>query len=217
MSLTVVSTPIGNLKDITLNAIEVLTECQAVICEEIRPAETLLKRLKIPAKELLQLNEHSEKSALQSLLNRCKSENIALISDCGTPGFCDPGQDLVELCYKNGVEVKVCPGASSLMAFLSVAGRSLNSFYFAGFLPANTGDRSQEIKRLKAHKCPIIIMETPYRLKQLLLALSMEFEKSQVILGIDLTGPKHQIIKESLSKLKDREFEKLPFVLALLP
>src|SRR5258708_24103292 len=122
MSLTVVAVPIGNYEDITLRAKETLANCDVVICEEIKPASILFKRLGIPDKEFFQLNEHSTPKDIEPLIELCKIKKVALISDCGTPGFCDPGPELVDGCFKEGVSVGVNPGPSSLMALLSLSG-----------------------------------------------------------------------------------------------
>src|SRR5438046_298584 len=105
MSLIVVSTPIGNLGDITLRAIETLKEADVIICEEFKPARVLLKRLGILEKELFQLNEHSRPGDLDELIQLCQSKKVALISDCGTPGFSDPGADLVNACHEKKINV----------------------------------------------------------------------------------------------------------------
>src|ERR1700722_20122229 len=111
MSLTVVSTPIGHFEDITLRAIRSLKEAQGIICEEKKPASILLKKLQIPEPPLWQLNEHSRQQDLPELIELCRTQKICLVSDCGTPGFCDPGAKLVDACLKAGIPVDVNPGA----------------------------------------------------------------------------------------------------------
>jgi len=218
MSLTVVSVPIGNFGDITLRAKETLEKVDAVICEEIKPASILYKRLEIPEKEFFQLNEHSTPKEILELVELCKNRNIALISDCGTPGFCDPGPELVSGCVKEGIEVNVNPGASSLMALLSLSGIRLKRFTFVGFLPAEKTERQKEIQKLKKLSHPFIIMDTPYRLKSTLQDLNQnDFGQCKAVLGVDLTGNSQRVARGSIKELATQEWQKLPFVLLVIP
>src|ERR1035441_2223268 len=150
MPLTLVSTPIGHFEDITLRAIETLKKCDGIICEELKPARVLLKRIGLgggeglpDVKKLYQLNEHSKPSDLKELIDLCRRQNIALVSDCGTPGFCDPGGVLVDACYKEKIPVQIAPGVTSLGALLSLTGEEIKEFFFVGFLPQEKNDRSQ--------------------------------------------------------------------------
>lgn len=213
MSLTVVSTPIGNYGDITLRAIESLKSCDVVICEELKPAEILLKKIKIEGKKLLQLNEHSTASDLNELTEVCRTKNVVLISDCGTPGFYDPGADLVDHCYKNKISVDVNPGASSLMTLISHSGIKLNEFYFVGFLPAENSERQSKIQKLVQQKIPLVFMDTPYRLNKTLQELAVHFGERQAVLGINLTMPEQEIHKGKLRALSGIKHPKSPFVL----
>jgi 16S rRNA (cytidine1402-2'-O)-methyltransferase len=217
MSLTVVSTPIGNFQDITLRAIETLKAADVVICEEYKPAKILLKRLEIGEKELFQLNEHSHEKDLPELVELCRTKNVALISDCGTPGFCDPGAKLVELCYREKIHVDVNPGPSSLMALLALSGIELKEFQFVGFLPAEKEARHKKIATLKNLRVPLVIMDTPYRLEATLKELTVDFGASTAVLGVDLTGEKHQLSKGRLSELAKQNWGKNPFVLLIQP
>jgi 16S rRNA (cytidine1402-2'-O)-methyltransferase len=218
MSLTVVSVPIGNYGDITLRAKETLAAADCVICEEIKPASILYKRLGIPEKEFFQLNEHSTPEEISELIQLCKNKNVALISDCGTPGFCDPGPELVSGCIKEAINVDVNPGASSLMALLSLSGVRLKSFNFIGFLPAEKSERQKEIQKLKKVNIPFIIMDTPYRLTSTLQDFAQnDFGSYKAILGVDLTGPGHRVARGSIKELATQDFQKLPFVLLVVP
>ncbi len=218
MSLTIVSVPIGNYGDITLRAKETLERVDAVICEEIKPASILFKRLEIPQKEFFKLNEHSNPTDIQELVSLCKNREIALISDCGTPGFCDPGAELVAACRKERIKIDVNPGASSLMAFLSLSGVKLKRFNFIGFLPAEKSERQKEIQKLKTTTTPCIIMDTPYRLMATLQDLKQsDLGTRTAILGVDLTGPFHQVAQGSINELATQEWQKLPFILMISP
>jgi len=196
-TLSIVATPIGNPADITLRAIEVLKTVDAVVCEEAKPGSTLLKRLGIADKELVLLNEHNEAEMTAELLMRLlNGENLALISDCGTPVFADPGVYLIQLAASSGVKVIPVPGASSLMAALSVLDFKMEQFYFAGFLSREPELRRKELARLRGMKIPVILMDTPYRLKALLEDVSKVFGKQVFVsVAFDLTLPGETIMR----------------------
>lgn len=214
MSLTLVATPIGNYGDMTLRGIETLREADLIICEEIKPAQILLKRLKIEGKTLLQLNEHSTKADLIELAKNCSSQKVALISDCGTPGFYDPGAELVEICVKQGIEVDANPGVSSLMNLISLSGIKLKEFYFVGFLPAENSQREAKLKEISKMSVPLVFMDTPYRLNKLIGELKPFFGERFAVLGMDLSSAEQQIHRDKLSNLKT-DYPKSPFVLIL--
>jgi len=196
-TLSIVATPIGNQADITLRAIEVLKTVDAVVCEEAKPGSTLLKRLGIADKELVLLNEHNEAEMAADLLMRLlNGESLALISDCGTPVFADPGAYLIQLAASSGVKVIPVPGASSLMAALSVLDFKMEQFYFAGFLSREPELRRKELARLRGMKIPVILMDTPYRLKALLEDVGKVFGKQvYVTVAFDLTLPGESIMR----------------------
>jgi 16S rRNA (cytidine1402-2'-O)-methyltransferase len=216
MSLIVVSVPIGNYGDITLRAIETLKEAEAVICEEMRPARVLLKRIGIDEKALFQLNEHSRSADLEDLLDLCRTKKTALISDCGTPGFCDPGAKLVAACRKENISIDVNPGPSSLMALLSLSGAEFSEFHFVGFLPAEKQARAQRLERFKNVKIPLVFMDTPYRLDATVKELAALWPERTAVLGIDLTGSAHQLAHGKLRELAKTAWSKQPFVLLVL-
>jgi len=196
-TLSIVATPIGNPGDITLRAIEVLKNADAVICEEYKPGSTLLKKLEIGNKELVLLNEHNEAECAAELLMRLlNGENLALISDCGTPVFSDPGAYLIQLAASSRVVVTPIPGASSLMAALSVLDYKIRQFCFAGFLPREPEARRRELARLRGLKVPIVLMDTPYRLKALLEDVAKVFGRQMfVTVAFDLTLPSEIILR----------------------
>ena len=173
--LYLVSTPIGNLQDISKRALSVLTEVDEVVCEELRVGTTLMKRLGIDTPITL-LNEHNETGQTTILLKSLKQgKTLALISDAGTPVFADPGLELVRGAIRLKVSVIPVPGASSLMSALVCSGFSLNEFHFAGFLPRQTGARLDRLKSLSEIRTLLIILETPYRLNALLKDLNKIF------------------------------------------
>jgi len=201
-TLSIIATPIGNPGDITLRAIEVLKSVDAVICEEYKPGSTLLKKLGIPEKELVLLNEHNEAEGAADLLMRLlNGQNLALISDCGTPVFSDPGAYLIQLAAGSGVQVAPVPGASSLMAALSVLDVKLDRFLFAGFLPREPEKRRADLLRYKTQRLPLVIMETPYRLNAILEDVSKTFGKGNpVTVAFDLTLPTERVFRGSANQ-----------------
>jgi len=217
-SLYIVATPIGNYEDITLRAVNLLKEADIIICEETRQATTLLKKINVTPKELLALNEHNEAEEVGRLItNLFLGKNLALISDCGTPVFSDPGSQLIHTCVENDIRIIPVPGPSSLMAALSILDFKLDKFHFAGFLPRETGQRNNELSRLKTIKYPIIIMDTPYRLAKLLEELEINFGKTQhVTLACDLTLPTENIFRGPLSSVRKKVgARKAEFILIL--
>ena len=201
--LYIVATPIGNPRDITLRALDVLTEVDAVICEEYREGSTLLKRLGI-TKEIIELNEHNEpEKAPQITLRLHQNESMALISDCGTPVFADPGSTLIGRVVEEGIPVVPIPGPSSLMATLSILNFKLDRFIYAGFLPRDRDERRKALKHLRATRFPIILMDAPYRLAPLLADLEAVYSGGvSITLAMDLTLPGELIYRGSLSEAK---------------
>jgi 16S rRNA (cytidine1402-2'-O)-methyltransferase len=198
-SLYIVATPIGHPQDITLRALETLRKVDAVICEEARPGSTLLKKHDIQ-KPLILLNEHNESQAVQEIVQRIwNGEHLALISDCGTPVFADPGRNLLLALEQSGISVKPIPGAASLTAAISVCKFDLGRFIFGGFLPRESQARRQSLTELQSARMPVILMDAPYRLNQLLADVAIVFgQEQQVMLGCDLTLPGEKILHGSI-------------------
>ena len=199
--LYMVATPIGNYQDITLRALETLRAADVIVCEEIREGSSLLKKMEIKPKELQTLNEHNEAEAVPELLMRLiNGQNLALITDCGTPVFADPGHTLIQAAHESGVPVIPVPGVSSLMAALSILDFSPKQFYFAGFLPPKPEPRRMELLRLRTLRVPVILMDTPYRLAALLQDVAKAFGKNHTItLATDLTQPSERIYRGTLA------------------
>jgi 16S rRNA (cytidine1402-2'-O)-methyltransferase len=199
--LYVVATPIGNPRDITLRALDVLQEVDAVICEEYREGSTLLKKLGIQ-KEIIEINEHNEITQAPLVVERLRmNQAMALISDCGTPVFADPGATLIRLLVEEGIPVVPIPGASSLMATLSVLDVKLDRFIYAGFLPRDRAERKKALKHLRATRFPIILMDAPYRLAPLLGDLEEVYGGGILItLAMDLTLPGETIFRGTISE-----------------
>jgi 16S rRNA (cytidine1402-2'-O)-methyltransferase len=200
--LFIVSTPIGNFDDISLRAITTLKEVDFIICEEFKEARRLLAHLKIE-KELVSLNEHNEEEASREIFTRInEGSSSALISDCGTPLFSDPGTILVQMCIEAKISVIPIPGASSIMAALAGSGFNLDKFYYAGWLSPKSELRKRELSKLKKLRELIVLLETPYRLKALLNDVVKIFgTKTQVAIGFDLTLPTEKFFRDTASEV----------------
>lgn len=208
MSLTLVSVPIGPFEDITLRALKEIKSAEVVIGEESKPLFQLLKSLEIPRPPQVEfLNEHSKEVDLEFFVDLCKNKKIVLVTDCGTPGFCDPGAELVRRCREQKIPVTAAPGASSLMVLLSLSGLDLKEFYFRGFLPAKTEQRREALQKLQKMNVPIVLMDTPYRFQAFLKDLKDTFPAHHTVLGLDLTQDSEHVYA---GPLKNLDLAKLP-------
>ncbi|MCF8262284.1 MAG: 16S rRNA (cytidine(1402)-2'-O)-methyltransferase [Melioribacteraceae bacterium] len=201
-TLYIVPTPIGNPKDITLRAFEVLKSADLIICEEYKPARRFLSNYEIKS-ELLAMNEHNEKDERNAIILKIlECKNVALISDCGTPVFSDPGQKLLETAIEFGINIITLPGPSSLMTALSGAGIDVDRFYFYGWLPREKDERKRELLELRKRKELIVLMDTPYRLIKILSEIESFFGKNrEIILAYELTKPKEYFYRGTVSKI----------------
>ncbi len=165
--LYIVPTPIGNLKDITLRALEVLRYVDLILAEDTRVSGNLLRHYEI-SKPLLSYHDHNEHQILKNVIEKLKSGmNIALVSDAGTPLISDPGFLLVRECMKNEIQVVPLPGASALTSALSASGLPTDKFHFEGFLPHKKG-RNKRWEFLQTYPGTLIFYESPHRLLKLL-------------------------------------------------
>jgi len=163
-TLYVVATPIGNLQDISLRALEVLKTVDAIAAEDTRHTSHLLSHFAIQ-KKLIAVHEHNEQKSAQILLERLRAgESIALVTDAGTPGISDPGAIVVDVLREAGVSVVPVPGASAVVAALSVSGITANGFMFQGFLPASGSQRRKVLEGLKAYVSTLVFYEAPHRI-----------------------------------------------------
>jgi len=188
--LYVVSTHIGNREDITIRAIEVLKLSDLVICEELKIGSVLLKDLKIN-KKLDTLNEQNEDEKVFEYIKMIQEDDkkLALVSDCGTPVFADPGYNLVKSALIAGVNVIVVPGVTSLMTALVRSGFMLDQFLYAGFLSRKREERIEELISLSKETRTVAIYDTPYRLLPLLEDASKVMPHRRVYIGMNLTMP----------------------------
>src|SRR3979411_20760 len=168
--LYVVATPIGNLGDITLRALEVLLDLDFFAAEDTRHSGILLKRYKID-KPFISYHEHNEAMRTAQLIERIAAgENVALITDAGMPGFSDPGVRLIRECIKRELPFTIIPGPSSILTALLGSGFSMDKFCFRGFLPIKSGGRERELHDAAERDETTIFFESPYRLTKTLKA-----------------------------------------------
>jgi len=163
-SLYVVATPIGNLGDITLRALETLKMVDAIAAEDTRHTSGLLSHFGI-SKKLIAVHEHNEHQSAEKLLAQLHAgENIALVTDAGTPGVSDPGAVVVNVVQKAGIKVVPIPGVSAVIAALSASGITQNGFLFHGFLPASGAARRKALEVLKLQTVTLVFYEAPHRI-----------------------------------------------------
>lgn len=219
-ALYIVATPIGNWDDITIRAINTLKGVDLIVCEEIREGSTLLKKLDIPQINLLEINEHNEKEQVPNLINQLiAGMEMALISDCGTPVFADPGHFLIEQAAMFNIKIIPIPGASSLMATLSVLDFEIKEFHYAGFLPREKELRQKALMTLRKISIPIVLMDTPYRLIKLLEEVGKTFGKNRrITLATDITMSSEKIYRGTIAEVLNHiHSQKAEFVLVIHP
>ena len=163
-TLYVVATPIGNLGDMTLRAIETLKIVDAIAAEDTRHTSGLLSHFGI-SKKLIAVHEHNEQQSAEKLLAQLKKgDNIALVTDAGTPAVSDPGAIVVKIVREAGIKVVPIPGVSAVVAALSASGITQNGFYFHGFLPASGAARRKILEQLKSQAVTLVLYEAPHRI-----------------------------------------------------
>jgi 16S rRNA (cytidine1402-2'-O)-methyltransferase len=185
--LYIVGTPIGNLQDITLRALETLRAATLILAEDTRQTRKLLERhgIRVP---MLSYHKFNEAARAGELIARIKAgEALALVSDSGMPGVSDPGARLVAACREAGVPVFVIPGPSAVTAAVALAGMPARGFVFAGFLPRKSGARARELARLGAEPMPVVLFESPHRLLKLMDEIEAALGPRSIFVGRELT------------------------------
>lgn len=180
MKLYIVPTPIGNLKDITLRALDVLSDVELILAEDTRTTAKLLKHYSITT-TMQSYHMHNEHKVLDSILNKLKSGmSLALVSDAGTPAISDPGFLLVRACVQNDIEVECLPGATALIPALVNSGLPCDRFIFEGFLPPKKG-RQTRLELLSQDNRTIVLYESPHKLVKTLTQICEHFGSSRSI------------------------------------
>jgi len=201
MKLYLVPTPIGNLKDITLRALEVLQQADAILCEDTRTSGNLLKHYEIQ-KPLYAYHQHNEHKVLEQLVTQMLAgKTLALLTDAGTPGISDPGFLLLRECVKNNIPVECLPGATAFVPALVQSAIPTNSFVFEGFLPLKKG-RKTKLEQLAEETRTIILYESPHRLAKTLEELKQYFgEDRQAAVCRELTKMFEETRRDTLHNL----------------
>ena len=185
--LYVVATPIGNLADITLRALEVLKHVDVVAAEDTRHSGLLLKHVGIQ-KPFVSYQEHNEAIRTAEIAERlARGEKVALITDAGTPGLSDPGLRLIRECIKRQLPFTIVPGASAILTALLGSGFSTDKFSFRGFLPVRSGRRERELRAAAEREETTIFFESPYRLVKTLAACNATMPERQLCVARELT------------------------------
>lgn len=199
--LYIVATPIGNLEDITLRALRVLKEVDLIAAEDTRQTLKLLNHYEIN-KPLISYHRHNEETKSEILIDKLRNgENIALVSDAGTPGICDPGEEVIKKAIEDNIEVIPIPGACAMINALIVSGISTKEFEFLGFLPLNKKLRRQKLKEIENSSKTIIIYEAPHKMKTTLGDLKEILKDRKIVLARELTKIHEEFIRKSIDEL----------------
>lgn len=199
--LYVVATPIGNLEDITLRALDILRQVDWIACEDTRVSRVLLARYGITTRLATYFDHNAELAGPQLLQRLADNERIALISDAGTPLISDPGYRLVAACHERGIKVIPIPGPSSVLSLLSAAGLPTDRFLFLGFLPNRAAQRREVLSEVRPVRATLVIMESPRRLNQILPDILEILGDRPVTIGRELTKRFEEIRRATLSEM----------------
>ena len=199
--LYVVATPIGNLEDISLRALRVLKEVHVIAAEDTRHTRILLDHYEIRT-PLVSYHEHNEKAQAPRLAQRlAHGENIALVSDAGTPAISDPGYRLVVEALRTGIRVTPIPGASALASALSASGLPTDRFVFEGFLPAKRGERENRLEALRGERRTVVFYEAPHRLTDALSAMQRILGDREIVVGRELSKVHEEFLRGTIDEV----------------
>ena len=205
-NLYIVATPIGNLEDITLRAIRILDEVDLIAAEDTRHTLKLLNHLEI-SKTMISYHRHNEEIRVEGLINQIKEgKNIAIVSDAGTPGICDPGEIIIKKCIEENIKVVPIPGACAMINALIVSGLDTDEFNFFGFLPLNKKNRKNKLEEIKKSNKTIILYEAPHKLKNTLNDLKDILENRKIVIAREITKIHEEYIRgtvEDILKIVD--------------
>ncbi len=203
-TLFLVATPIGNLQDITFRAINTLKEVELIAAEDTRQTIKLLNHFEIK-KPLVSYYEHNKIVKGNYLVEQLQQgKNIALVSDAGTPGISDPGEDLVKLCIENDIKVTMIPGPVAAVTGMVISGLPTGRFVFEGFLPMNKRTRQERLKQLKDETRTIIFYEAPHKLPYTLKDMYNVWGERKIALARELTKHYEEVIRCNLSEAAER-------------
>lgn len=216
--LTLCATPIGNLEDITYRAVRLMTEADFIAAEDTRHTKKLLNHFDIHTR-LISYHEHNKVEKGPELIELLKEgKNIVLVTDAGTPGISDPGEDLVRLALEAGINVTSAPGCVAGVTALIISGQVTRRFIFEGFLPSNKKEKAEVLARLKDETRTVILYEAPHRLIKTLESLYEAVGDRDITITKELTKKHEKVIKTSLGKalaLYEEEEPRGEYVLVL--
>ena len=219
-NLYIIATPIGNLEDITLRALRVLKEVDLIAAEDTRQTLKLLNHYEIN-KPLISYHRHNEETKSEILIEKLRNgENIALVSDAGTPGICDPGEEVIKKAIEDNIEVIPIPGACAMINALIVSGISTKEFEFLGFLPLNKKLRRQKLKEIENSSKTIIIYEAPHKMKTTLGDLKEILKDRKIVLARELTKIHEEFIRGTVEEVTEYFAQNAPrgeFVILISP
>jgi len=199
--LYIVATPIGNLEDITLRALRILRDVDIIAAEDTRQTLKLLNHFEI-SKPLMSYHRHNEEIKSNILIEKLKKgNNIALVSDAGTPGICDPGEEIIKKSIEEQIEVIPIPGPCAMVNALIASGVDTKEFCFLGFLPLNKKLRKEKIEEIKNAEKTIIIYEAPHKIKNTLGDLKDILKDRKVVLARELTKVHEEFIRKDIEEL----------------
>ena len=208
-TLYLVATPIGNLQDITLRALETLRTVDLIACEDTRHTRNLLNHFRI-SNRTVSYHEHNEQERAEELADRLVSgESIAIVSDAGTPGICDPGFRIVRRAIEIGSPVVPIPGAVAYVNAVVASGLATDSIYFGGFLPAKKGERLKRLAEIANIPATLVLYESPRRLAKSLIDCLEILGDRQTAVARELTKIHEEFVRGRLSELSER-FSKTP-------
>lgn len=199
--LYVVATPIGNLEDITLRAIRILETVDIIAAEDTRHTLKLLNHLNI-SKPLISYHRHNEDIRTEALLKELiDGKNIALVSDAGTPGICDPGEEIIRKCIDENIKIIPIPGACAMINALIASGINTKEFTFLGFLPLNKKLRKNKLEEIEKSTKTIIIYEAPHKLKNTLIDLKNILEDRKIVLAREMTKIYEEFLRGNINEM----------------
>ena len=202
--LYLVATPIGNLDDITIRAIKVLQNVDLIAAEDTRHSLKLLNHLEI-SKPLISYHRHNEENKTEVLINKLlNGENIALITDAGTPAISDPGEEVVKQAIEKEIEIIPIPGACALINALICSGMNTREFAFYGFLPLNKKLRKNKFEEIKKENKTIILYESPHKINQTLKDILQEVGDVNIVLARELTKIHEEFIRGKISEIIEK-------------
>ena len=199
--LYIVATPIGNLEDITLRAIRILKQVDLIAAEDTRHTLKLLNHLEI-SKQLISYHRHNEEIRTDYLIKELKDgKNIALVSDAGTPGICDPGNEVIKKCIEENINIVPIPGPCAMINGLIASGINTDEFTFLGFLPLNKKNRKIKLEEIKNSNKTIIVYEAPHKINKTLNDLKEILNQRKIVIARELTKIHEEYIRGTIDEI----------------